>query len=48
LETKAEVAMKRLENVMSQSHISRKEDDDDYGKCIFCCGKFSEGTFGVE
>jgi hypothetical protein len=40
--------MKRLENVISQSHISRKEEDDDLGKCIFCCEMFSEDTFGVE
>ena len=40
--------MKRLENGTSQGHISRKEGDDDYGKCIFCCGKFSRDTFGVE
>ena len=40
--------MKRLENVTSYSHISRKEDDEDYGKCIFCCGKFSEDAFEVE
>ena len=40
--------MKCLENVTSQSHISRKEKDDDYWQCIFCCGKYSEDTFGVE